>query len=149
MKFDSFHQYVLQTFPDGSVILEFGSGFNTALLVAKFIVYTVEQDPKFLNLVPSAHYILAPIENEGWYSVDVLKNELPEIYDLVIIDGPKGGHSRRGVLDHLDLLNTGVPWIFDDTNRSFDYKTMLKFCHMVGKEHSDFQTREKRFSVIQ
>ena len=107
-----------ENIPEGSTILELGSGEGTAELAKKFKMYSVEHNRKFLNKHNST-YIYAPIKN-GWF--DIPWSELPVNYDVLLIDGPTGDIGRFGFVDHLDRFKKNVVIIVDDTNRAAERK---------------------------
>ena len=84
-------EFIRQTLPDGSTILELGSGSGTGELCRHYRMYSIEQDKKWLNTYNST-YIHAPLKNR-WYDVTILREKLPTIptYDCILIDGPSGG----------------------------------------------------------
>jgi len=114
--------------PRGSTLLELGSGAGTTQLTKRYTVYSVENDEEWLGICTDANYIHAPIrdlqDSSGrelkWYDIDVLAKELPSRYDLVLVDGPAGHIGREGLLTHLDLFRTDIPFVFDDTLRDRD-----------------------------
>ena len=132
-------EYIKENLSYGKTILEFGSGFATGELAKHYNMYSVENDDNFLNKYPST-YIHAPIkkyeipgssfsgekyfvpakgfENErGWYDPDILKDNLPKEYDLILVDGPIGHYGRSGFLLHLEWFKSDVPIIIDDVHR--------------------------------
>ena len=111
--------------PKGSTVLELGSGDGTAALVERYTVYSVEDEEAWVGHCEGATYIHAPFvvpdtKRPGWYDVDVLRQALPERYDVLLIDGPAGHKGREGILHHVDLFRTDVPIIVDDTVRSHE-----------------------------
>ena len=55
--------------------------------------------------------------DKGWYDVEVLKKEIPENYDLILVDGPWGQIGRGGFIKNLNIFRTDVPIIIDDVQR--------------------------------
>lgn len=111
--------------PQGSTVLELGSGDGTAALVERYTVYSVEDEEAWVGHCEGATYIHAPFTSPegnlpGWYDVEALRQGLPETYDLLLIDGPAGHKGRDGILHHLDLFRTDVPIVVDDTVRSHE-----------------------------
>lgn len=131
--------YIYNLIPEGSTILELGSGTGTHELARYFKVYSIESDFSWMNKFNST-YIFAPIRNYGdyrWYNRDYIKNSLPDKYDLIIVDGPPGRIGRMGFLYNLDLFNCNVPIIFDDINR----KPELELCEKVADTlHRSYQS---------
>ena len=111
--------------PEGGTVLELGSGDGTAALVERYTVFSVEDEDTWVAHCEGATYIHAPFTTPegklpGWYNVEVLRQGLPETYDLLLIDGPAGHKGRDGILHHLDLFRTDVPILVDDTVRSHE-----------------------------
>jgi hypothetical protein len=119
--FDTIHKIL----EPGDKILELGSGWGTGQLVKDYEVFSVEDNKNFLDIYES-NYIYAPIVEEkipqfpndkGWYDIDVLKENLPEKYDLILVDGPWGHIGRGGFAKYLDVFRTDIPIIIDDIQR--------------------------------
>jgi len=100
------HRWVLENVPKRSTILELGSGDGTAVLAKDYTMVSVEHNERFVGKYSGTSYIHAPIrkytdDTSGvsyrWYDVEVLKQELPEEYDLLLVDGPPGDIGRGGV----------------------------------------------------
>jgi len=110
--------WIRANLPDGKTILELGSGNGTIELLKHYEVYSVEHDQYWLDRAVGCNYIYAPIRDYNeykWY--DVSKLTLPEHYDLIIVDGPTGTIGRGGFIENINLFNTDVPIIIDDTQR--------------------------------
>ena len=110
--------------PDGSTILEFGSGNGSLKLSEKYDLMSIEHDPKWLHL-SNGRYIYAPIvENKsssnfsecGWYDIEKLV-DLPVFFDVIIVDGPTGTIGRSGILEYIDQMPRCDYLIIDDTDR--------------------------------
>ena len=119
--------FIRQTIPVGSTILELGSGYGTKALSMWYTMYSIEDDPKFVNLFNST-YCHAPIKQyDGyqWYDDKVVGEFVKDIdYDLLLIDAPIGAkYGRSGFLQHTELFNMNVPVVVDDTHR--DEERML------------------------
>ena len=120
--------YLEKLLPAGSTLLELGSGAGTARLAKHFTMISIEHDARWLGKAPS-NYIYAPIEpfrkpcsvfklDKGWYSRDVLREELPKHrYDAILIDGPPNVWGRGGFYKWKDLFDLSVQLIFDDAHR--------------------------------
>ena len=123
--------HIRKVLPEGSTILELGSGWGTSQLVEHYKVYSVEDDPEFLDLYHD-NYIHAPLKEHKairnhvgtvWYDAQVLEQKLVGVkYDLLLIDGP--GHVRAGFVKYFELFDPDVIMIFDDVNRSRDNSVM-------------------------
>jgi len=113
-----------------SKILELGSGDGTHRLSKSFdSVVSIEHDEKYITEY-SIHVPLAPYkdphftEASWWYDPVKLKKALPNDYDLIIVDGPKGNQGRAGFYTYLDLFKVDVPILFDDVYRMWDFRLM-------------------------
>ena len=141
------HEWIEKNLPKGSTILELGSGKGTLRLVENYIVYSIEHSKKWMNKYGS-NYIYAPIKN-GWYDIKSIENSLPEHYDLLLIDGPprkvdgvKIG--RRPLGDHLDLFNTDVYIIVDDSDRGREIKLLRSMVEKLGRDFTTHKGRDHR-----
>jgi len=138
---DAMMDRIFQLVPDGGTILELGSGYSTYVYdQCGYKVITVEHDPAFLNKVPNATYIYAPIElysakypqlnsikkrinnHTGWYERSALVQGLHNrIYDCIVVDGPPRDYGRSGLYANLGLFQCdGIPIVFDDLHRLDD-----------------------------
>jgi len=141
------YNWIRRNIPKGSTILELGSGKSTIDLAKDYRVYSVEHDKEWLNLTDKAKYIYAPIK-DGWYDIDVLKEELPTKYDLIIVDGPPGYIGRKGFYENLKLFNTKVPILFDDTNRGMEKQLLENVSKKLRKKYVEYNTSNKKFAVL-
>ena len=78
--------YIRSVLPEGGTMLELGSGFMSKEFSKFYTVYSIEHDKHYIGRY-NTNYIYAPIKN-GWYSIEALKEKLPAMYDLILIDGP-------------------------------------------------------------
>jgi len=135
----------------GSTILELGSGRGTEHLVSNFDVYSVEEDIKWVGYEPKSNYIHAPVLRQpiSWYDPAVLKSELPEFYDLILIDGPKNG-TRFNLLNWLHLFRTDVPILVDDIGRKKDGLLIYKLAQKLNRPFYKLipKGRTKKWGVI-
>lgn len=145
------YEWIVENLSEGSTILELGSGKGTLELCKKYKVYSIEHDENWLGLAKDSNYIYAKIKNYGdyhWYdtaSLDDLKNIK---YDLILVDGPTGKIGRIGFLKHLDIFNTNVPIIFDDTNRIPEKELATEVSKKLGKKMFEIFDVLKAFTVI-
>jgi hypothetical protein len=146
--------FIKQILPEGKTILELGSGLGTDYLSKHYVMYSIENYKEWVGVYKST-YIYAPIKNynnewttpdlpgegspkqTGWYDPDIVKNNLPTHYDLILVDGPNGMFGRGGFLKHLDWFNTNVPIVFDDINREADRQLMIKVSEKIGKPYNE------------
>jgi hypothetical protein len=131
----------------GSTVLELGSGDGTFELLKLYKVFSIEHDQKWVNKYEST-YIYAPIKN-NWYDIEIVKKELPEHYDLILVDGPPGNIGRHGFFTNLELFNTSVPIIFDDVNRKPEYELMVAVAKQLKKTFTVFSSKKKQFGIVQ
>lgn len=158
------YQKILELLPAGKTILEFGSGHATDKLAETYTMYSIEHDGNWLNKYKST-YIHAPIvadHNEpriNWYNPEAIKNNLPEHYDLILVDGPIGGLSPNGMTrdgfrrnKHLfNLENTII--VFDDIQRKPEMDSMNMLVKELGRRVEMFESgageiNKKMFGVI-
>jgi len=141
------HEWVESNIPKGSTILELGSGKGTLRLVENYKVYSIEHDKKWVNKYGS-NYIYAPIK-DGWYDIEAIKKGIPKQYDLIIVDGPprkiEGKKiGRLPLSDHLDLFNTDVSIIVDDSDRGREMKLIKKMEEILGRDSRNYKGRDHR-----
>lgn len=135
------YEFLIDSFPHGSTLLELGSGLGTQYLSQHFIMYSIENYPEWIGRYNST-YIYAPLKfystqwttpnlpseygtnQTAWYDPNKIKGNLPKKYDAILIDGPNGKFGRGGFLKHLELFNTNVMMIFDDINRLPEFELM-------------------------
>jgi len=139
-------EWIDKNIPDGSTIVELGSGTGTKELVKKYKVFSIEHDVKWVNLVSESNYIFAPLI-DGWYDVSIVKNKLPKEYDLVIVDGPIR-KDRINFIKNYQLFKTDIPIIIDDTNRNDDKEMAILLSDKLGKELIEIIGEEKNFVIL-
>ena len=71
--------------PNGSKILEFGSGTGTIELTKSFEVTSIEENEQWLYLAPDSTYIYAPLVNH-WYDWQALEILQDETFEVIIVD---------------------------------------------------------------
>ncbi len=81
---EKLYNYMLQILPEGSTMVELGSGWASEQFSKHYEVYSVEHNEEWVGKYDT-HYIYAPII-DGWYSIDALKENLPQKYDLIFDD---------------------------------------------------------------
>jgi hypothetical protein len=139
--------WIQEHIPYGETILELGSGTGTVELVKDWNVYSIEHDASWVDYTDS-NYIYAPIV-DGWYDVECVKKELPAEYSLILVDGPTGAIGRRGFIEHLELFNTDVPIIIDDTHREAELDIANYLINLFPeKEWCEIKSIDKKSIVI-
>lgn len=138
--------YMLSILKQGSAVIEFGSGWSSGELSRYLKVYSVEHDPKWLNKY-NTNYIYAPIV-DGWYDTEALKSQLPENYDLILVDGPPSTIGRGKFLDNIDLFKKNVPIIFDDVERAPERTLMIKTAELLQRTPIIMDCGHKKFAVL-
>lgn len=151
---ESCYNFIKQILPEGKIILEFGSGLGTDYLSKHYTMYSIENYQEWIGKYKST-YIYAPIKyydnvwqspnlpgddtltQIGWYDPEIVKNNLPPHYDLILVDGPNGSFGRGGFLKHLEWFNTNVPIIFDDINRESERQLMVKVSEKLNKPYHE------------
>lgn len=105
--------------PNGSKILEFGSGYGTQMLIeAGYDMFSVEENPSFAGLFHN-QYCLAEI-TDGWYNTEKVSSFLKgKSFDAILIDGPAHGE-RLKILDSNINFNDFKIIIVDDIERKED-----------------------------
>jgi len=143
--------WIFDNLPQDSIILELGSGYATKLLVEKYKVYSIEQDPNWMNKYRGSNYIYSPIkdyENYKWYDLSFI-NEIDKNYDLLLVDGPtQASGGRYGLLEHIDkFYNSNAIIIFDDVNRKEDLDVMMKLSKKINRSFKVIFEPEKQFGI--
>lgn len=139
------YDWILANIPQGSCILELGSGsVSTQHLSKHYRMVSVEDNAGFVGKFES-HYIHAP-NIGGWYDVSVLRRELSKVdpYRLLLVDGPSGSISRMGLMGNLSLFNLDAVIIIDDTWRPVEKQMAAMLSQMLGRPAVDYV----QFTVI-
>jgi len=147
-------EWIINNLPHGSTILELGSGNGTKELVKYYKVYSVEQDEKWMNLVPQSNYIYGSLKEYDyannhsccWYDDSIL-DKLPKEYDLLIIDGPVG-NNRGNFIHFMDYFKKDVPYVIDDTNRDGDKKMALDVSEKLQKKIIEIKGWQKEMMIL-
>jgi|TARA_B100000530_G_C15631833_1_gene358577 hypothetical protein len=127
---------MIKLVPSGT-LLELGSGRATEIFSKYYKVYSVEENPEWLNKYNST-YIHAPIK-EGWYDTDILEKELPKNYEVILIDGPTSPESlgrqkiRQEFLTNLHLFNTDSIIFVDDIHREPEAHLLDSLSEKLGR----------------
>ena len=141
------YEWICNNIPKGSTILEFGSGTGTIELTKHYTVYSVEQNPKFIGLAEKSNYIHAPIKNQ-WYDSEIVFDNIPNQYSLLLVDGPLGSQFRNNIKHHWDKLNTDVPIIMDDTHRESELNFAKETAKTLNKDLKIIDGWQKTFGLL-
>lgn len=151
--------WIRMNFPEGSTILELGSGDGSAHLAERYKVFSVEHDKAWLNKYERVNYIHAPIrkhkevkgfDKNQWYNWNILGPEIKDLdYDLIICDGPPNQIGRVGFLKYINDFPKQTPILFDDVHRGRELKIAQK---VAARWHSDLLIKDldqpKHFAIL-
>lgn len=145
------YYFLRENLADDSTILELGSGHGTSVLAKHYKMFSIEHNIRFVNKYDST-YVHAPLIN-GWYDIKIVKEFLQNLkYDCILVDGPPGdlSNGRIGFFDNLNLFNTDVMIVIDDTNRSKELQLVNDVYNSIVNNSDRIVTIEsfKTFSVI-
>lgn len=144
---DEMFSWIKQEIPEGKTILEFGSGTGTIELTKHWKVYSVEQNPQWVGKAPKSNYIYAPLKGD-WYDSDIVFSNIPNEYDLIIVDGPAGSDKRPGIDKYWSKFNTNVPLLFDDTHREKDKNHAIHVANLLQKDWIEVNGWQKNFIIV-
>jgi hypothetical protein len=145
-------EWIYENLPHGSTILELGCGNGTKELVKYYNVISIEQDQKWVGVVPESKYIYAPLKEYEylhsccWFDDSCLE-QLSTEYDLLIIDGPVG-NNRGNFVHFMEHFKKDVPYVIDDTNRVGDKQMALKVAEKLNKEIIEIKGWEKEMMIL-
>lgn len=140
------YEWINENIDKGSTILELGSGTGTHELGKIYNVHCIEDNDEWVNKFDNLTYHHAKIK-DGWYDREKLKN-LPKDYSLLIFDGPRGNIGRTKVLENLDLFDTNVPIIVDDTHRKVEKDIADKLVNLLNKKFIEIKEHNKSAYVL-
>jgi len=140
--------WIRKNIPKESKILEIGSGKSSQILSYLYKVDSVEHDTKYAGKYLGVGYIYAPIkEYKGyyWYDLNVLKKNLGEKYDLIIVDGPTSKTGREGFCINFELFEKyDCPILIDETNKELERKMLNVFL----KSGFEIISEGKKYAII-
>jgi hypothetical protein len=127
--------WIEQHIPKGSTILEFGSGDGSEGLARRYNLYSIEHDPTYIGKTKSNYIHASIVQNKistlkgehGWYD-PALFNQIPESFQLIIVDGPPGKIGRSGLLEYLHLMPNWTYMLVDDTDRIEEQELVTELC---------------------
>ena len=139
-------EFIFRFVPEGYTILELGSGISTKYLSKYFEVYSVEHDKKFIDETYNNTFIYAPLQLDGWYNL--VQEQLPQHYNVLLIDGPVGDKNRIHILDHLHLFKWYSLIIIDNIERPLDREVFDYVSSKVGRENFVVTLGANKFGII-
>ncbi len=147
-------EYIRKVLPEGSTILELGSGWATGELAKHYKMYSVEHDPKYVGVYNST-YLEVPLcehkqihkhESTVWYDPTLLASKLKGIkYELLLVDGPV--RVRSGFVKYQRLFDLNVITIFDDVDRSIDGLVVSAVARGLKRPYTVY-SEGKSFAVL-
>ena len=142
---------VQELIPEGSTIIELGSGVDTIHLIKNHKVYIVEDDETSLGKCEGSNYIHSPIVfSEGsedktfWYDSELLKDSLPENYDLLLIHISRFNRGIDGLIRNLDTFRKDIPLIFEQGTGKYELSIAEDISFILNRPMYSF----KNFSII-
>jgi hypothetical protein len=146
--------WIYDNIPSGSTILEFGSGYSTKELVKFYNVYSIEENQRWVDVIKDAKYLYSPLKRYHittsrsieWYD-DMFIQQIPEKYDLLLIDGPTGSN-RQNFIYFYQHFKSDIPYIVDDTHREGDNRMANQLSKLLNKEMIEIKGSEKTATVL-
>jgi hypothetical protein len=136
---------LLEVIPEGSTVLELGTGFGTIPIAEKFKVISIENNPHWHQGV--SELIEVPVVDQlnipgsiskrfplykQWYDAELLRTKLAgKQYDAIIVDGPESPSRRPGFLFNRSIFDQTVPVIIDDFHRPYDMRTGIMYAQAI------------------
>ncbi len=151
----AFFDFICNLVPEGSTMLELGSGTMTEEFCKRYTVYSVEHDPNWVGKY-SSNYIYAPLKEHKiirgytggfWYDPDILRKELPKKYDFLLIDGPPTPN-RSGIVKYLNLFYTDCPIAIDDIHRGIERKMAHSIAARIKRPYTIYNSWQKPFGIF-
>jgi hypothetical protein len=143
---------IVEILPFGKTILEIGSGNSTNILSKFYKMISIESNEEWMNKYKSK-YIYVPFKemlseefgHTTWLDIDILKQNISNLdYDLLLVDA---GGDRVGIYDNINLFNTNIPIIFDDTMCEKYFKCANLLSNKVNKKIETFQCKKNKYCV--
>lgn len=95
--------------------------------------------------VPHKKMVSSIFGETNWIDPDILKESLKDKeYDLLIVDA---GFDRVGIYDNLDIFNTNIPIIFDDTMDEGYHKCANLVAKKINKNVITYQCNVNKYAT--
>ena len=128
------YDWISDNIEEGKNILEIGAGkVSTYHLSRKWNLYSIETDREWVNWYKEANYIYCSEKNEKEY-MECIQNQLPDNYDLLIIDGLLFNSSKKICEYHKMFKIKDIPVIVDDTWRESEAEIANWICETYDKK---------------
>jgi hypothetical protein len=143
---------IVNIIPFGKTILEIGSGNSTKILSLFYKMISIESNQQWMNKYNS-DYKYIPLKEMNskefgltqWLDIDILKKSLIDInYDLLIVDA---GGDRVGIYDNIELFNTNIPIIFDDTMNEKYLRCATLVSEKLNKNITTISCKRNKYCV--
>lgn len=113
---------ISQLIPNGAVVVELGDRIGLDSLEDKFQILTFDSNDSNISFSNSDKHMHIPIvtsqiSGTEWYDSEKLGRSLPKHYDLLFVNGPQGRYGKYGLLENINLFNSEIPIIINDTIR--------------------------------
>ena len=143
--------WIEQNIPQGSNVLEFGSGDGSEGLARRYNLHSIEHDPAYIGKTKSNYIHASIVENrsstqkgeQGWYDPELF-NKIPEEVELIIVDGPPGEIGRSGLLEYLHLMPSWTYMLVDDTDREAEQLLVDELCKFYECSSSRRETNQHK-----
>lgn len=134
----NFHIQLNQLIPSGAKILELGSSAKTNTLAKKYTMFSIEHNPNLIGKYNTTyiHATLKKYENYSWYDTELIQEELPAEYDLILINGPLKNISNNGFLFNINLFNTNVPIVIDNVHFKSRLTLLKNISNTLGRSYT-------------
>jgi len=141
------YQWLIDNLENGKILIEMGSGHTTEELIKRWNVISIEEDIQWVNKYHQ-NYIHAPII-DGWYDFDILKNNLPDKIDGLLVDGPAYG-LRTGLIDKFEFFIEKKPKvvIFDDTKRVEDHNCFIGCLRFLESQPDKYEVSVETLNTV-
>jgi hypothetical protein len=140
--------WMVDNIPVGKRILMLGAGATCPELEKAWDVVAIEHDLKYASQYDAVYVPLY----DGWYNDTAMEETLQgqEPFDVVIIDGPPGGLSRRSKMYDFGLgwFNRPSVWLIDDVQRLDEAWLGMRVSEYAQRQLQVIDCGNKRCGVV-